>query len=45
MPRKEKQTHALLVRWGRFELRALGLPAIIAVVVLTVVGARWFGLF
>ncbi len=44
MPRKEKYAHALLVRWGRFELHALGLPAIIAVVVFTVLGARWFGL-
>jgi hypothetical protein len=41
----EKQSpHVLFVRWGKFELQALGIPAVIAVVVFTIVGARWLGL-
>lgn len=36
--------HALLVRWEKCELQALGIPAIIAVVVFTLLGARWLGL-
>ncbi len=41
----EKQPpHALFVRWGKFEIQALGFPAVIAVVIFTVVGARWLGL-
>ncbi len=45
MPQKEKATHALLVRWGDCELEAVGIPAITAVVVLLLLGARWLGLF
>lgn len=42
---KGKATHALLVRWGDCELEAVGIPAITAVVVLLLLGARWLGLF
>jgi hypothetical protein len=36
--------HALLMRGGKFELQALGCPAIVTVVVFTILGARWLGL-
>jgi hypothetical protein len=36
--------HALLLRWGKCEVHALGIPAIVAVVLLTLLGARWMGL-
>jgi hypothetical protein len=44
MPQKKEPTHALLVRWGKCELQAVGAPAIIAIVVLAVLGAKWLGL-
>ena len=44
MPLKERPTHALLVRWGKCELQALGIPAIAAVVVLALLVARWLAL-
>jgi len=44
MPQKEKSAHALLVRLGRCEVQALGIPAIVAVVVFALLGARWLGL-
>jgi hypothetical protein len=37
--------HALLLRWGKCELQALGIPAILSVVVVALIGARWLGLF
>jgi len=40
----KRPPHALLVRWGKFELQAFGFPAIIAVMIFTIVGARWLGL-
>jgi hypothetical protein len=43
MPRKEKTDHALFVRWRDLEIGAFGIPAIVAVIVLTFVLARWFG--
>jgi hypothetical protein len=43
MPRKEKLAHALFVRWRDVEIGAFGIPAIFAVIVLTVVFARWCG--
>ena len=44
MPRKKEPDHALFVRWGKCEVGALGRPAIVAVVVLALLGARWLGL-
>jgi hypothetical protein len=44
MPNKQERPHALLVRWGKFEVHAFGVPAIIAVVVFAVLGGRWLGL-
>jgi hypothetical protein len=41
MPRKEKSAHALFVRWRELEIGAFGIPAILAVIVLTFVLARW----
>ena len=40
----KKPAHALLLRWGKCEIQALGIPAIIAVVVVALLGARWLGL-
>jgi hypothetical protein len=41
----EKQSrHALLLRWGKYEFQALGIPAILVVVVAALLGARWLGL-
>jgi hypothetical protein len=40
----EKQPrHALFVRWKDYELGAFGVPAIVAVIMLALIGARWLG--
>jgi hypothetical protein len=44
MPKKKEPSHALFLRWGSCELGAFGIPAIAAVVVLALLGARWLGL-
>lgn len=44
MPNKEERPHALPVQWGKFEVHAFGVPAIIAVVVCAVLSGRWPGL-
>jgi hypothetical protein len=43
VPRKEKLAHALFVRWRDVEIGAFWIPAILAVIVLTIVFARWCG--
>lgn len=43
MPRQLKSAHALFVTCRGFELRTLGLPAIITVIVITIVLAKWGG--
>ncbi len=43
-PHKNKPRHALLVRAGKYQLEALGLPAIVTVVIVALLGARWLGL-
>lgn len=40
---QKKSSHLLFVKCRGFELRALGLPAITTVIVITVVLARWSG--
>lgn len=42
MTHKEKSTHALFLRWRDLEVGAFGIPAIIAVIILTFVLARWW---
>ena len=44
MPPRKEPTHALLLRWGKCELQAIGVPAIVAVIVVALLGARWLGL-
>ena len=44
MLQKKEPRHALFLRFGNCELGALGVPAIAAVVVLALLGARWLGL-
>jgi hypothetical protein len=44
MPDKSKPPHALVVRWGKYEMEAIGIPAIAVIAVLLVLGARWLGL-
>jgi hypothetical protein len=44
MPRKEKSTHALFLRWGGLEFGAFGIPAIIALVVVMFILGRWRGI-
>ena len=34
--------HALLLRWGKCKLQALGIP--VAVIVVALIGPRWLGL-
>jgi hypothetical protein len=43
MPRNDKFAHALFLRWRDLEIGAFGIPAILAVVVLIFVMARWWG--
>jgi hypothetical protein len=43
MPLKKKIDHALFVKWRELEVGAFGIPAIIAVIVCTLVLARWCG--
>lgn len=45
MPLKKRTDHALFVRWCELEIGAVGIPAIIAVIVCTLVLGRWLGLF
>jgi hypothetical protein len=42
-PNKELQ-HALLFKWGKFQLGAYGVPAIVAVILIAVIGAKWVGI-
>ena len=44
MPPKKEPVHALFVRWRELEIGAFGVPAIVAVIVITALGARWLGL-
>ena len=44
MIHEKEPRHALLLRWGKCELQALGIPAIVAVIVVALVGPRWLGL-
>jgi hypothetical protein len=44
MSDKQKPPHAFLVRWGKYELEAIGIPAIVVVAVLILLGARWLAL-
>jgi hypothetical protein len=43
-PKETPPNHALFVEWGRFKLGAYGIPAIAALIVIAVIGGRWFGL-
>lgn len=43
MPQEDKPPHALFFRYRNLEIRALGIPAIIAVIVATLVIARLCG--
>jgi len=36
--------HGILLRWGKYEFQAFGIPAILTVAVVAVLGARWLGL-
>jgi len=44
MIREKPPNHALLVRLGKYEFQAVGLPAILAVIALALLTARWLGL-
>jgi hypothetical protein len=44
MLQKKEPSHALFVRWRDLEIGAFGIPAIVAVVVVALLGARWLGL-
>lgn len=44
MTPREKPGHALFVKWRDLEIGAFGIPAIIAVIIMTVVLAKWWGI-
>lgn len=44
MPQKREPNHALFLKWRELEIGAFGIPAIIAFVVIALLGARWLGL-
>jgi hypothetical protein len=44
MLQKKEPAHALFVKWRDLEIGAFGIPAIIAVIVVALIGARWLGL-
>lgn len=44
MSQKRELTHALFVKWRELEIGAFGIPAIVAFVVVALLGARWLGL-
>jgi hypothetical protein len=44
MPPEKPLRHALLLRCGKYEVQAFGIPAIVTVFVVLLLGVRWLGL-